>query len=185
MSNLSSHNSAANLRSRLTRRLAAGLIAAPLMLGTVSVSALITAAPASAVTFLRQHGTWQGVLPTGAGEVLTGAVAKMTKGGMALFGVKCDTLTLKLMDPAWDLKVGFHPRAHVEIDGKSFTGRAIVASRDVIEIPDISIDVLKGFADGAQAVVDVNDGDIVWTFDLDGFTAAISDAWNGYKASCE
>ena len=36
--------------------------------------------------------------------------------------------------------------------------------------------VLKGFADGAQAVVDINDGDIVWTFDLDGFTAAMSDA---------
>jgi hypothetical protein len=189
MCNLLSHASFASrhsgLTASLTRRLAAGLIAAPLMLGTVSVSALIAAAPASAVTFLRQHGSWTGVLPTGAGEVLTGAVAKMTEGGMALFGVKGDTLTLKLTNPAWDLKVGFRPRAYLEIDGKSFTGRAIVTSRDVIEIPDISIDVLKGFADGAQAVVDINDGDIVWTFDLDGFTAAMSDALKGYKVSYE
>ena len=56
MFNLSSQNSAANRRPRLTRRLAAGLVATQLMLGTASASALVSVTPASAATFLPQHG---------------------------------------------------------------------------------------------------------------------------------
>lgn len=116
---------------------------------------------------------------------MLGATAKMTKGGTAAFVVKGDTLTLVLTDPDWHLKVNRRPPARVQIDGESFTGRAVVGGRDFIEIPNISMAVLKGFADGAEAVVDINDGDIVWTFDLDGFTAAMSDAMKAYKVSYE
>ncbi|MGB8901624.1 MAG: hypothetical protein WCC90_21325 [Methylocella sp.] len=185
MFNLSSHNSAANRRPRLTRRLAAGLIATQLMLGTASVSALVSAAPASAATFLSQHGAWQGFFTADDGVTLVGARAEMTKGGTAAFVFHGDTLTLVLTDPDWDLKVNRHPPARVQIDGESFVGKAIVSGRDIVEIPNISMAVLKGFVDGAEAVVDINDGDIVWSFDLDGFTAAMSDALKSYKVSYE
>lgn len=189
MCNLLSHASLASLHSgltaSLTRRVAAGLVAAQLMLGTACVSALISTAPASATTFLRSHGAWQGFVASSDGETLVGARAEMTKGGMAAFVAHGDTLTLALTDPAWDLKVNRRPPVRVQIDGERFIGKAVVSGRDFVEIPNISMAVLKGFADGAQAVVDIDNGDIVWTFDLDGFTAAMSDALKSYKASYE
>jgi hypothetical protein len=165
--------------------LVVGLIAAPLVLGAVSVTALISAAPASAATELRPNGTggWQGLVPTAAGEVFTGVMIKMNQGGIAFFGVNSDTMTLKLTNPKWNLNVGVRPRFCIKIDGKCFAGKAIVTSRDVIELPDLSTEVLAGFVGGREAIVNINDGDIVWTFDLDGFMAAMSDAFNYNKPS--
>jgi hypothetical protein len=183
MSNLSSHNFPANLRPRLARRFAAGLVAALLTLGTVSVSAVVSAEPTSAAILLTQHGTWQGFSINDRGATLVGVKAEMIKGGLTAFLVKGDTLSLVLTDPNWDLRIGHRTPVRVQIDDETFIGTAIVSDHDSIEIQNVSLNVLKGFADGAKAVVNVNEGEIVWTLDLDGFTAAMSDALKRYSNS--
>jgi len=173
------------LTASFTRRLAAGLIAAPLVLGAVSVTALVCAIPAGAIATFHPVGSggWQGFIPDEDGEALAGVLTKMSKGGVFLFGINSHTRTLKLTDPKWDYKVGDHPRVCVKIDGVCFAGRAIVTSPDVIEIPDVSKDLLDGFFDGREAIVDIDDGTIMWTLNLDGFTAAMRDVARYYKAS--
>ena len=186
MFNLLSHTLVTSPRRGLTasftRRLAVGLIAAPLVLGTVSVTALVSAAPASAFTFLHSHGAagWQGFIPGEDGETWRGATTKMRKGGTTVLVVDGDTVSLILTNPAWDLKVDRRPPASVKVDGESFVGNAVVTHRDIIEISNISMKVIKSLADGAEAVVDIDDGDIVWTLDLHGLSAAMLEALKGY-----
>jgi hypothetical protein len=183
MSNLSSQNAPANLRRRRAGRVAAGLVAALLTLGAVSVSAPASAEPASAASLLKPRGAWQGFSFTRNGAPLLGAKIGTDKGGLIAFMTNGDTLSLVLMNPNWDLKIGHRAPVRVRIDNESFIGTAVVSDRASIEIPDVSLNVFKGFADGAKAEINVNNGDVVYKLDLGGFTAAMSDALEAQKRS--
>jgi hypothetical protein len=165
----------------LMRRLAGGLIAGQLMLGAISIGALVSSSPSSAATLMSPHGVWQGIVSSG--QMAYGAMTKMDKGGTIAFVVKGDTLSLVLSHPDWDLRTDGSMRARVQIDGATYTGTAVVDDRDMIEIENVSSDVLKMFVDGSQAVVDLADGAVVWRLDLDGFTASILEARKYYKLS--
>ena len=112
----------------LARRFAAGLVAAQLAFGAVSVSAVMTAAPAAAATVLDQQGAWQGFTNVSNGKPVYGALTKLNKGGTAAFVVKDDTLSLLLSDPTWTLTVGRELPVKLTVDGAVFTGTAIVAA---------------------------------------------------------
>lgn len=166
--------------SFLSRRLAAGLVAAPLVFGMVSAPAF--AAPAPSVIFLKTHGDggWQGYYVKNGPEFEFGAITEMNKGGFARIVVKGGAISLILTDPSWDLKANLRVPISVEIDGKTLTGTAVVMGRDIIEVPGAEM-LVKDFGAGAQAIININDGDIVWTLDLHGFTAAIWDASKVYR----
>jgi hypothetical protein len=161
----------------LTRRCAAGFIAAQLLI--VPVATGFSAAPASAATVSAEHGAWQGF----SSGSLVGVMTRMDSGGIAAFVVKGDSYTLLLSNPNWSLKVGARVPVSVTIDGEVFTGTAVASDTDMIEMPNVTTNVLRQFVDGAKAVVDVNDGEIVWSLDLDGFTASMADALRLYRAS--
>ena len=167
----------------LIRRLAGGLIARQLILGAISIGSLASSSPSEAATVTSPHGAWQGIATTGNGQMAYGAMTKLDKGGMVAFVVKGDTLArperselnLRMSDGSVQVRL--------RIDGATYTGTAVVDDRDMIEIPNVSAEVLKMFAGGAQAVVDLGDGAAVWTLSLDGFTASMSDAVRYYQAS--
>ncbi len=167
----------------LIRRLAGGLIAGQLILGAISIGSLASSSPSEAATVMSPHGAWQGIATTGNGQMAYGAMTKLDKGGMVAFVVKGDTLSLVLSDPSWNLRSDGSVQVRLRIDGATYTGTAVVDDRDMIEIPNVSAEVLKMFAGGAQAVVDLGDGAAVWTLSLDGFTASMSDAVRYYQAS--
>jgi hypothetical protein len=166
----------------LVRHAAPGLVAAQLALGTVSASALFGAVPASAAV-LAQHGLWQGVAFRQDDRPVYGAITPMDHGGTAELVVKGDSLSLILSNPDWHFHVDLTVPVHVQIDGASYSGTGTVTRADVVEISHVSLDVLKMFVAGAKAKIDVNDGDVVWTIGLDGFTASMSDALRAYRGS--
>jgi hypothetical protein len=159
-----------------TRRLARGLIAGQLMLGAVSIGALATATPSHAATVLNPHGAWRGIAEIEDSAVAFGAMTEMRNGGAAAFVVKRGSLSLVLTNSDWTLKNRASIDVSVQIDGTTYSGHGVASDRQTIEIPDVSTEVLKMFVDGSQAEINVNDGDIVWTLDLTGFTAAIVEA---------
>jgi hypothetical protein len=166
----------------LARRAAAALIAAPLMFGAVSLPTIATAAPAS-VSVHAEHGVWESFSLTSDSGVSHGVMTKMSKGGTVAVILDGDSITLYLTDPAWDLEPDQKVRVRVGVDRDTLTGTAFVASPTVIEMRGLTRRALSDFVEGANAVIDVGNGSIVWSLDLHGFTAAMSDALRLYKAS--
>ena len=158
------------------RRCATGLVAAQLMFGALTVTAVVVSAPAQAATVMDQHGAWQGFSTTIDGRRLFGAITRMDRGGTAAFLVKDGGLSLFMTDPSWRLVDGKTMAVRLTIDGQSYTGTGIARGGDMIEMADVKRDVLTMFVDGAEAQLDVNSGDYVWTLDLHGFTASMADA---------
>ena len=169
------------IRSTLTRRCAAGLLAAQLIVGAVST--LATAAPAVAATVLDRHDAWQGFTTTLDGDRLFGAITRMNHGGTAAFLITGDTLSLVMTNPDWDFRDGRTVPVRLTIDGETYTGSGTVRGSDMIEMPNVNKEVMGRFIDGAEATLDVNDGDLVWTLDLHGFTQAMADVVRLVKAS--
>jgi len=167
--------------SFFARCAAAGLIAAPLLLGAVSLPAF-AAAPAS-VAVHAVHSAWQSFsLATNRGT-LFGAMTKMSKGGTAAFLIEGDSISMVLTDPSWDFVTSREAPVRVRIDGGSFDGTAIINSGSLIEMRDITSKALKELYAGAEAVIDIDRGHIVWLIDLHGLTAAMADAIQLSEAS--
>ena len=166
----------------LARRAAAALIAAPLMFGAVSLPGIVSAAPVS-VSVHAVHGAWQSFSLASDNGTSFGAMTKMSKGGTAAFVLDGDSVTLFLSDESWDLDADREVPLRVRIDGDTMTGTALIVTRTMVEMRGIAPEALRKLAVGAQAVIDVDDGDIVWSLDLHGFTAAMSDALRLHKAS--
>jgi hypothetical protein len=155
--------------STVRRRLASGVMAGQLLFGALAIGA---ATPSEAATVLRAHGAWHGVVDDSTAAF--GAMTEMDNGGVAMFLVKNGSLSLMLGKCCWtadsDIDVS------VRIDGRTFEGYAQLVNRETIEVPDVSREVLDMFVDGAEGVVNVDNGRIVWTLELDGFTASMADA---------
>jgi hypothetical protein len=163
----------------LARRFAASLVAAQLAFGAVSTTALVSAAPANAAVFA-QHGFWQGIAASDG----FGARTSVGDVGTAAFIVKGSRLSIVLVDDAWSLNVGVEVPVTVTIDGEVLSGTAVATDEHTVEMSDVRMSVLKQFVDDDMAVVNVNN-DIVWTLNLYGFTAAMTDALNAYRAGLE
>ena len=167
--------------SSIVRRLAVGLAAASLMLGTVSAPA--SAEASGKTTILAVHGVWKSFSSRSNRKTLLGIMTKMNKGGTTAIVTDGDTVSLILTDPSWNLKVNRRVPVRVTVDGHTLTGTAVVTSSDMIEMEDLTSNAVKELADGDEAVIDVNEGDIVWTLNLNGFTAAMGDIARLYKTS--
>jgi hypothetical protein len=163
----------------LARRAAVGLIAAPLLLGA-PLPILAAGAPA---TVYEAHGTWQSFSSQGARGPVFGVMTKMIKGGVAVLILEGDTVTMLLKDPTWDLSAEGEVPVRVDIDGAILNGAAVVSGRNLLAMPGITGKALNKLASGAEAVIDINSGEIVWSLDLHGFTAAMSDAVKLHNAS--
>jgi hypothetical protein len=168
--------------SFLARRVAAGLIAAPLMLGAVSLQAFVASTPASAAAYA-VHGAWQSFSLATSRGTLFGAMTQMSKGGTAAFIIGGDSISMVLVDPSWDFVTSREAPVRVQIDGGALTGVAIINEGNRIEMHGITSEALKELVAGAEAVINIDHGYIVWSIDLHGFTAAMADAMKLYKAS--
>jgi hypothetical protein len=157
------------------RRCATGLVTAQLAFGAVSTAALVSAAPADAAVLL-QHGFWQGITAAGG----FGAMTSLSDGGKAAFIAKGSTLSLVLVGDGWSLNVGAEMPVTVTIDGHVLSGTAVATDAHTIEVSDVRMSVLKEFVDDDMAVINVNN-DIVWTLNLYGFSAAMTDAANSRR----
>jgi len=166
---------------KLAKQCATGLIAAQLLLGTAAVSTLVPVASADAATLLVPHGAWRGMLASEAGEKGFGIFTDMEKGGSAALVVKGEDAALAFTDPSWKLKAGDKVAVRVEIDGEGFTGEAIATDATTLQVADVSDDIVLKMAHGAQAIVNLDGGRVVWTLDLDGFSSSLSDAAKAYK----
>jgi hypothetical protein len=176
------------------RRVAVGLIAAPLTLGAGCVAPLVLATPASAcgaslapptsAAIMPQRGAgWRGFYIASDGANLVGARTAMNRGGSLTLVASDDATSLILSDPRWNLRVGRSAPVRLEVDGNFFTGSGTASCPDSFEIPNVALKSLKKLAVGAKAIINVDNGRIIWIFDLDGLAAAITDATQRYEAS--
>ena len=131
---------------------------------------------AQGISYLSQHGAWQGFSTVVDGETVVGAMTHMSGGGIAaLLMDKNGNLELLLADASWKLRDGMTIPVRLTINGTVYTFDA-VAHGTRIELSNVSKEVLQNLVNGGQAKFDVSNGAVVWTLALDGFYDSISDA---------
>ena len=167
-------------RSSFGRRMATGLLAAHLCLGSVALAgfglAAASAVPAAAEESLPAHGAWPGFHTTVDGESVVGAITEMSKGGGVAFAVSKGKIGFWMWKKDWTLPVGKTIPVTIKVGGDTYRGTAIVKEANFVAIENVGKDVVEQFMSSSEATLDF--ADVEWTLDLEGFTPSVKDALN-------
>ncbi|MCW6512196.1 hypothetical protein [Lichenifustis flavocetrariae] len=163
-----------------SRRSLPALVAAPMIFGVVTLSALASPASADTSVFPR-HDYWRGFAVTANGHSVFGVATEMTHGGTVVFQVS-KTGQFILTNPEWDLTVGNRQPVRMRVGGTDYTAAAIARSPTEVEVVDMAPDTLD-LSDTMPVTIDVGNGNVHWTLDLKGFDAAMQDAVRAFMGT--
>jgi hypothetical protein len=165
--------------ARRALRALSGFIFAQLIIGAVSSFAWGAAVPAAAAAPLG----WETVHAEGDDGMFVGARSRTESDGEFVFATDGTRFSIVFGNENWHLgrQSRFVP-VSIKVDNVCFDGEAVVADRGGI-VADVTPELLKAFADGSTATIDINRGDVVWTLDLHGFSAAMLKARNYFLMS--
>ena len=90
---------------------------------------------------------------------------------------------LVIMNPTWHLDPGVCVPVALSANGKTYDVTGTSLGNDMIEMKNVSMDMLNTFAASGEAQIDVAYGRIVWTIDLHGFADSMTNVTRLYQAS--
>ena len=158
--------------SSFGRRLATGLVAVHLGLGSAALAGA-SAAPAAAETAMPAHGAWRGFQTTIDGHAVSGAVSEMRKGGGVAFAITKSHVVFYMWKKDWRLPVGKTIPVRVTLGGETYDVKGFVKEANFIELVDFRGPVLEKFLTGRKATLDF--ADLEWTLDLGGMVESFKD----------